>query len=447
MQIRLSRVALFAITLSILISIASMPPGVTAQGPATQAATQAATAQSDACADFVKAALEATNKACADTGVNQACYGNVSLKAEAQAGVNDFVFDAPGKIVDLATIKSLQLSVLNAEDKTWGVVLMRIRANLPGTVTGQAATMLVFGDVQLQSAVPTPSTTLSMTVSAKTAFRSKPVNGSLAGSLAANDTVTATGRLADSSWLRIQVPTKDARITLTGWVAAKFLSGSGDISTLDVIDPAAPVYGPMQAFYFQTGVGTQSCKAAPPNGILIQTPRGSPKVNMVINDAKVTIGSTVFMDSSDDMTLSTFEGAVTVESFGKRATIPAGMQGTLPLGTDRKASGPPEKPVPFKAQDFSTLPFNNLPAPVRPPTTGGQTAQRTPQPGGSTSNVVCPSGAAVQITYPTITLPDGTTYPGRTIKTPCTCNSGTSTISESGEYNGQTVTFTAIICN
>jgi hypothetical protein len=448
MSIRWSRVVLYILVMSIFIAFASAPPGVTAQGPATQAATQSA--QSDACADFVKAALEATNQACADTGVNQACYGNISLKAEAQPGVDNFVFDSPGKIVDLATIKSLQLSALDAEDKTWGVVLMRLRANLPGTVTGQAATMLVFGDVQLQSAVPIPTTTLPMTVTAATAFRSKPVNGSLAGSLPANATVTATGRLKDNSWVRIQVPAKDAKIMLMGWVAAKFLSGSGDINTLDVVDPTAPVYGPMQAFYFQTGVGVQSCKAAPPNGILIQTPRGSPKVNMVINDAKVTIGSTVFMDSSDDMTLSTFDGAVTVESFGKRQTIPAGMQATLPLGSDHRVSGPPEKPVAFKPQDFSTLPFSNLPAPVAPPTTaGGQTApQRTPRPGGgSTAGVVCPSGIPIRISYPSITLPDGTTYPGRTVNAPCTCNTGTTTQSQSGPYNGQTVTITMVICN
>ena len=65
---------------------------------------------------------------------------------------------------------------------------------------------------------------------------------------------------------------------------------------------------------------------------------------MMINNAKVSIGSTVFMDSSDDMTLSTFDGAITVEASGKQVNVPKGLQVALPLGNDHRVSGPPETP-------------------------------------------------------------------------------------------------------
>src|SRR5262249_39400891 len=162
--------------------------------------------------------------------------------------------------------------------------------------------------------------------------------------------LTATGRLKDNSWIRVQIPGKDPNAPNTGWIAAKALPADTKIDSLDVIDPTVPVYGPMQAFYFQTGVGKQSCQAAPPNGVLIQTPRGSPRITMMINDAKLTIGSSAFINSDSDMTISTFDGSVTVEAKGKTQFVPAGLQVTLPLASDGKVSGPPATPTRFKAQ-------------------------------------------------------------------------------------------------
>src|SRR5215468_260842 len=80
-----------------------------------QAATQPATAQGtqsaalDAtCQQYVKAALDATNKGCADTGRNQVCYGNISIKAEPQTGITNFTFDQPGQIVPIRSVQKLQ---------------------------------------------------------------------------------------------------------------------------------------------------------------------------------------------------------------------------------------------------------------------------------------------------------------------------------------------------
>jgi hypothetical protein len=122
----------------------------------------------------------------------------------------------------------------------------------------------------------------------------------------------------------------------------------------------------MQAFYFQTGIGAQSCNAAPPNGILIQTPKGASPITMMINNATVTIGATVYMDSSDDMTLSTFDGSITVEAGGKSVIVPAGLQVTLQLGSDHNVTGTPEAPTPFNVANYSTVPLQSLPIAVTP---------------------------------------------------------------------------------
>lgn len=414
----------------LLVGFALTPPRVVAQDSgtpdATEVATEAATQTADnSCTDFVKQALAATNKACAETGRNQACYGSVSIKAEAQSGVADFQFDQPGKIVNVADIKTLQLSALNADDNTWGVALMRLQANLPGTTAGQYVTMLVFGDVQIQSAV-TPPKTLQVTVSTATNALSIPVNGRPVGKLAANASTTATGRLKDDSWLRVQVPGRDPKTSLTGWIAVKSIPSDVNVDSLDVVDPTAPVYGPMQAFYFQTGIGQQACQAAPPNGVLIQTPRGGPRIVMVMNDAKLTMNGSAFVNSDKDMTISTFNGSVSVEAKGQTQVVPAGQQVELPLASNGKVSGPPEKPTTFKAQDFAslTVPLQSLPVPSAPSSTT-QTSTQNITPGG-----VCPAGVAYKTVVPSITV-NGVTVPGRTVVAPCHCGNGSHTISSS----------------
>jgi hypothetical protein len=280
-----------------------------------------------------------------------------------------------------------------------------------------------------------------VTVTKATPVLLKPVNGSSITELAANDSVTATGRLKDDSWVRVQMVGKDAPII--GWIPIKSITAGTTIDNLDVIDPAAPVYGPMQAFYFQTGVGAQSCASAPPNGILIQTPKNAPKVTMMINDAKLTIGSSAFINSDSDMTISTFDGDVTVESQGQTANVPTGLQVTLPLGANGRVNGPPEQPVTFNPQDFQNLiaPLQHLPIQVGPALSATQSATQAASK-ISTPSAVCPSGTAYRSVIPSITI-NGKTVPGRTVVAPCHCANGSHVLTTGA---GQT-TVTLEICN
>jgi hypothetical protein len=105
------------------------------------------------CPAIVQTALDAADQLCANTGRNQACYGHVALNAVAQPTAADFNFEQVGDVVDVSTIQSLRLNPMDVAADTWGVVLMRLQANLPESLPGQNVTFLMFGDVEITNAV------------------------------------------------------------------------------------------------------------------------------------------------------------------------------------------------------------------------------------------------------------------------------------------------------
>ncbi len=105
--------------------------------------------EDDVCPTIVNNALEATDNACADTGRNEACYGNVLIVAEPQTGSEDFVFEQQGDRVAVSDVQSLNLTPMNEDVGTWGVALLRLQANIPDTMPGQNVTFLVFGNVEI----------------------------------------------------------------------------------------------------------------------------------------------------------------------------------------------------------------------------------------------------------------------------------------------------------
>lgn len=109
-------------------------------------------AQSSTCPDIVEAAMNAVDELCADTGRNQACYGNVQLSAEPQSGASDFRFESVGDIADLSELSILELSPMDTDAGVWGVALMQVQADIPDTLPGQNVTFILFGDVTIENA-------------------------------------------------------------------------------------------------------------------------------------------------------------------------------------------------------------------------------------------------------------------------------------------------------
>jgi hypothetical protein len=261
--------------------------------------------------------------------------------------------------VDIAAIKTLQLSSLSLSDDTWGVALMKIQANLLDTLPGQNVTLLMFGNVNIDNAVE-PLTSLPMTAGQNANVRARPTTeGTVLASLTRGSEVIANGRLADGSWIRIQLPDDSQSV---GWVFAQLLQTDGDVESLSAVESSAQVFGPMQSFYFTSGTGDAACAEAPESGILIQSP-GVGQVNLVVNGAEVTLGSTAYFQAQADgfMTVSVVEGSVVVASNGVRQAVPAGTFTRVPLDANGVVAGAPEFPQPYDASALVALPIRILP--------------------------------------------------------------------------------------
>ncbi|KAB2855804.1 MAG: SH3 domain-containing protein, partial [Anaerolineae bacterium] len=162
-----------------------------------------ARAQGDTdCPQIVQTAFVLTSANCDALERNQACYGHLVLDAEPQAGYPNFSFDEPGDVVNVVEVKSLRLSAMDENTGAWGVAMIKIQADLEQT-TPQDVTFLMFGNVTLDNATEL----LPVTAISEVNVRSEPsIVSPILETLTAGDVVTASGRLADSSWLRVLVP-------------------------------------------------------------------------------------------------------------------------------------------------------------------------------------------------------------------------------------------------
>ena len=279
------------------------------------------------CPTLVEAALTSTDTFCLDTGRNQACFGNINLSAEAQPDAGDFKFVEVGDIVDVAAIRSLRLSALDTSAGAWGVVLMRVQANLPDSTPGQNVTFMLFGDTEIRNVATSVAEQNLVTLDAQISssgnanVRVGPNSTMTVRTAIANGTnVVANGISPDNQWIRIVIPNSES--SQFGWISKQLLRTSGDFNILKVVESSEPQFGPMQAFYLSTGIGEPACNEMPENGLLIQTPKGLGEINLLVNEVEISMGSTVFLSAPrnesvgnnvpinvDSMQVKTIEGA------------------------------------------------------------------------------------------------------------------------------------------
>jgi uncharacterized protein YgiM (DUF1202 family) len=309
------------------------------------------------CPAIVQSALDATDTACQMTGRNQACYGNVRLSVDTRDGSPELDFDAPGDMVDVASIRGLTLEPLNATDETWGIALMQLQADLPDSVPGQNVTVLVFGDVAMTGAETGEATAFEVVTNDVFHVRSAPsMDAEPIAGLEAGQAVLANGRIEDGSWLRIELDS-----STIGWIAADAVTSENDTSLLSVVDPAepiAPALNPLQAFYFRTGIGDAPCSEAPDSGILIQTPEGVGTIHLTINEVQIELGSTLYLQTlaADEIAINVVEHQATVSAQGVSQFVPAGSRVRVTVDENRVAIAPPSAPEPYDNADLAALP-------------------------------------------------------------------------------------------
>lgn len=314
--------------------------------------TSVVVAQSDKmCPVIAQTALENARYACDGTGRNQACYGNSMLQAQPQPGISDFRFDAIGDTVEAADISRLRLSSMDVEASHWGVVLLEIQANLP-QANPENVTLLLFGDVDVTNDAANMATAEMKTLSNLNIRRSPWLDSAVVDSIPEGGTVIANGRLMDNSWIRVAMPNDAIGL---GWMAADGLFGA--IDELPEVSPSEPVYGPMQAFTFSSGMSDAPCAEAPSSGLLIQTPEGVGEVRLMLNQVAVHLGSTVYFQAQpgNEMLVTVLEGHARITAMNETQLVPAGAQVSIPMNDSLQPSAPPDEPQPYDAAEYAVL--------------------------------------------------------------------------------------------
>jgi hypothetical protein len=125
--------------------------------------------------------------------------------------------------------------------------------------------------------------------------------------------------------------------------------------------PGKPVFGPMQAFSFRSGIGDSPCDGAPDSGILIQTPQGARTVHLSVNGVQIDLGSTVYLQAQpgDALYVNVIEGHAILTAQERTQIVPAGTVSAVPLDDSGLASGPPEYPKPYDDERLQTLPVDS----------------------------------------------------------------------------------------
>jgi len=241
----------------------------------------------DDCTGLITEALTVTTDSCTDIGRNQACYGHTMIDATVR---DDVTFTSEGDIINLANLESLRLSSYDASADTWGVSLMQVQANIPDSVSGQGVRLLIFGDTQIENAVPF-YTPLTVTANSNTRLRSSPSSANdfnIVTGVPSGSQLNAVGRDESGEWLRVNSELGE------GWIGAIVVDGDVERMTLPVIEIGEPAYGPLQAFYLTTGINNSDCAELSDNGLLVQTPKGAGNIEFLVNEVSIRMGGNRF---------------------------------------------------------------------------------------------------------------------------------------------------------
>jgi SH3 domain-containing protein len=343
--------------------------------------------------------MEVVGDVCAGIGENQVCYGNFDVSVDILDNVLgnnfNFSFQNPGDITDLANIESLYLSALNPEEESWGIAQMRLTTAAKwGT---QDLNLLLFGDVEISSAIDSTRVVEVRVSSYPSNIRNLPSTDALVlGSVDAGTILEAVGRLEDSSWLRVRTATGSI-----GWIATKLVVPAKEnesIAELDVQDSSSPYFGPMQAFYFEQGSGSD-CSNVTADGLLVQTPQGSARVSVSINGVNIELlagqsGTTALIQGgiNSDMTISVIEGSSVVEAGGVSYNLLSGIETSIAIAANGVPLSPPRMPSNFNVAAVSNLPALSLVNSVRPLAPTRNNGNNTTNTGGNNNNTTTNTG-------------------------------------------------------
>ena len=291
----------------------------------------AAQDSSQLCTPFIEQALAEVGSICSGLERNSVCYGFNRVDATFNEAVAPDFFSQPADRAALIDLAQLSTVALSPEQKQWGVAVMNVQANVPGTLPGQAVTFVLVGDATLENTVPAAEARTELAdpieISAATNanIRSGPgINANVVGGVVAGTLMQADGVSSDLGWLRILYADAPA------WISRSVVGAVDGLDSLPVVQ--GDWQTPMQAFYFRTGTGQPQCTDFPPAALVIQGPERV-DVNLTMNGAAVTVGSTIVLTQPDANTLKCIvvDGAA---HFPSGLTVPTGFAVEATLNAD-----------------------------------------------------------------------------------------------------------------
>jgi hypothetical protein len=281
-------------------------------------ATQPTVAQTEDCPAFVQEALSRLDNTCQGLGRNSICYGNTLVSVTFNHEMDAEVFDSPSDQAELKDVQLVETAPLDEARQQWGLALMNVQANVPGTLPGQGVVFILMGDAQLRNEVdpallPDASKAVSILTTVGANIRSAPsARANVLGSVGANTTLQADLRSPDGEWLRVVYN------DLPAWINRSVIQESPEIDILP--NPTRTELSPMQAFQFTGGIGSPTCKRAA-GSLLIQGP-DQVVVDLEANGARIRLASTILLTREEDkLRVTTLSGAAQVED----VIVPAGF--------------------------------------------------------------------------------------------------------------------------
>jgi hypothetical protein len=313
----------------------------------------------ETCTALVKQALDAVGNSCTEMDRNNACYGYNLVSAQFAEETASENFSVPSDRTGLTNLTNIQTAALDAELETWGIAVMNVQANVPGSLPGQAVVFLLLGDVGVENQVdpadailPTEPTNVTAVVNANA--RSIPsTTGQIVGSISNGDQLQADGLNFDKTWVRVLLN------DLPAWIRGDLLQpeNADALNALPIVD--GKNYTPMQAFKVRTSFGSPQCDEAPPSVLVVQGPEDI-TVSINANGADIRISSTIalYTTAEGKMVLLVISGSANVGGY----EIPAGFMMEASLNEDGEVDGPWEFFRPLSEEEIAQLrPLEDIP--------------------------------------------------------------------------------------
>jgi hypothetical protein len=253
------------------------------------------------CPALVEEAITALGDNCSGLDRNAACYGFDHVEATFTEPVAPDYFTRPADRTALTTVDTLRTAPLDLTLGEWGIAVLNVQANVPNTLPGQAVTVLLMGDVAVENAVTAdsaelvlPAEPITVITQTTTDLLTEPDAAVVVlPSLPSGTVIEADAISPDSAWLRVFYQGSP------GWISTNAVNITERVTDLPQI--GAESRSPMQAFYFQTGLGTPACNEAP-SLLAVQGPENL-TVDLSVNGADIRMGSLVTLQTLSPTTV------------------------------------------------------------------------------------------------------------------------------------------------